>query len=542
VIQRPTDQPSNDSTGLSSGIALFFALIIVVVLAGCGAGGEDPGQTDEKAVAPGPPEIYPGVLDLPAATAEGCLRCSPGGAGPDGREKVAPGPAPLSREFVDAYRLRPPWEPEMPSFLPVDPEENERWMRLMELRSRFLFRRDSATGGWRPDAAASAELNVFDKELTVRLRDGLVWSDGSPASAADWVVAVEQIYQLPGVQSPLKAQTEAGGAVWRALDEVTIEVAFEAIPPDPLSVLAVPPLPLGDPRVASLAEGNIDLLFDLETAKDEIPTILRPGGAAGPSDSIPVLAEVGQPGRFLGSTGPGNRGLVLLVSSEVELSGVIEEVLDAARKPVSGTGLLLLPWEGGRPRRRAQPPQGAPGSDGPGEAPTPGRRLPPEVRIAYSFGSPGARGAAALFADVAEDRGAEKTTVVPENARVLDSELPRFLSGERPLPGDAVIIEVAVDPRHSVPVALSSGAAVLAGGSCVTDAVDDLDEWYNCIETELIEEIGALSGGPVRLVPLGLLPRLVRVSPGACFTAPVPYRARAIDLSGISMASEEEHS
>ncbi len=503
-----------------------------VALAGCGAGGEDRRQGAEEAVSPRPPEVYPGVLDLPAATAEGFLRCSLGGG------EVTLGPVPLSREFVDAYRLRPPWEPEMPSFLPVDPEENERWMRLMESRSRFLFRRDPSTGGWRPDAAASADLDVTEARLTVRLREGLVWSDGTPASATDWVAAVQQIYQLPGVQSPLKAQTEAGGAVWNVLDEVTIEVTFETVPLDPLSILAVPPLPLGEPRIASLAEGNLDVLFDLETAKEEIPTLRRSGDAAGPADSIPALAEADQPGGLLASTGAGERGLVLLAASDVDASGVLEEFRDTARGPGAGSGLLLLPWEGALPRHSA------PESGGPGKAGSPGpdRRLPSEVRIAYSFASPGARGAAELLAALLEERGVEETTVVPENARVLDSALPLFLSGERPLPGDAVLVEVAVEPRYSVPLSLYSRTAWMESGSCATGAVDGVDAWYHCIEIVLVEQLGALSDGPVRLVFLGRLPRLVLVSPGACFTEPVPYGARAIDLGEVSEASEEERS
>ncbi|MFP4432456.1 MAG: ABC transporter substrate-binding protein, partial [Spirochaetaceae bacterium] len=440
------------------------------------------------------------------------------------------GTANLSREFIDAYRLRPPWEPEMPSFLPVDPEEHERWMRLMELRSRFLFRREPSTGGWRPDAAASADLDVTEGKLTVRLREGLVWSDGTPVAAADWVVAVEEIYQRPGIQSPLKAYTESGGAVWRALDKATIEVSFETVPVDPLSILAVPPLPLEEPRVASLAQGNLHVLFDLEAAKDELPILLRPGETPGLPDSIPALAGSDEPGGLPASTGAGDRGLVLLAASDLDVSGVLEGFREIARGSDADPGLLLLPWEGALPRHSGADP-GAPV-----------RRFPPETRIAYSFASPGARGAAELIAALLEERGVEETTVVPENARVLDSALPLLLSGERPLPGDVVVVEVVVDPRYSVPLSLAARIGGMQSRSCARNGVDGVGEWYRCIEGLLIEQLGALSDGPVRLLILGLLPRLALVSPGACFTEPVPYRARAIDLGEVSEASEEDQS
>ena len=373
----------------------------------------------------------------------------------------------------------------------------------------------------------------------MRLREGLFWSDGTPASATDWVAAVQQIYQRPGIQSPLKAQTEAGGAVWNVLDDTTIEVTFETVPLDPLSILAVPPLPLGEPRVASLAEGNLDMLFDLEAAKEELPALRRPGETRSPPNSIPALAEADQPGGLLASTGAGERGLVLLAASDVDASGVLEEFRDIAQGPGAGSGLLLLPWEGALPRHSA-PESGGPGNAG--RAGPPGRRLPSEVRIAYSFASPGARGAAELLAALLEERGVEETTVVPENARVLDSSLALFLSGERPLPGGAVLVEVAVEPRYSVPLSLYSRIARMESGSCATGAADGVGEWYHCIETVLVEQLGALSDGPVRLVLLGRLPRLVLLSPGACFTEPVPYGARAIDLGEVSEASEEEHS
>lgn len=546
MIQRPADRPPSYSTGQSFGIARFLLLVVAVVLAGCGA--------EEKADSPGPPEIYPGVLDLPAATASGFLRCSPGGPDPSqppdllqapgpggtpgGASEVTLGPAPLSREFVDGYRLRPPWEPEMPSFLPVDPGEHDRWMQLMELRSRFLFRRDPATGGWRPDAATSAELDVAEATLTVRLREDLVWSDGTPASAADWVITVEEVYQLPGVQSPLKELTESGGAVWRALDDTTIEVAFESIPPDPLSILGVPPLPVGDPRVASLAQGYIDVLFDLEAAKAELPTLRRPGETESSADWIPALADPHHHGSLLASTGAGNRGLVLVASREFRVSGVFEEFLEVVRRPVAGGGLLLLPWEG-------PPMSGGPGSsdderDGTNDLPDP--QAPSGVRIAYSFASPGARGAALLLASLVEERGDEEIAVVPENAQVLDSVLPDFLSGGRPLPGDAVLIEVSVDHRYSIPLSIYDRIAGAQGDFCGADNADNIDEWYNCIESVIAERMGALSAGAVRLVPLGRLPRLLMVAPGTCFTEPVPYGARGIDLGSISEATEEEES
>ncbi len=476
-------------------------LVLAVVLTGCGAGG-DADKPGPEGASRQPPEIYPGVLDLPAATAAGFLRCSPGGPGRDSPGDLSPGdlslgPAPLSREFVDAYLVRPPWEPEMPSFLPVDTRENERWLGLMELRSRFLFRHDPATGGWRPDAAVSADLNVAEEVLTVRLREELVWSDGTPAVAGDWVGTVESIYQLDGVQSPLKGQTEAGGAVWRALDDTTIEVSFETIPPDPLSILAVPPLPLGDPRVASLAAGNVDMLFDLETARDELPVLRRSGETAIPGNrvTVPVLAAADPTEGLLASTGAGDRGLVLLLPADSEVSGVVEEFLHEVGEPVPGGGLLLLPW--GRVSSRVE-------GDGPNAGdPT----MPLQVRIAYSFASPGARAAAGRLAAHLEEAGVGETAVVPENADVMESALSLFLSGERPLPGDLVVLEIAVDAVEGL---YDRTAAPLSGPSA-----------------------------SVRLLPAGRLPRLVILRPSACFTEPVPSGARAIDLLGLSGGTEE---
>lgn len=541
MIQRLTDRQWTHSAGLSVWIALFLLLSLAAGLAGCGVRGEDPGQGAEETVSPEPPTLYPGVLDLPAATAAGLLRCAPGGPGPleapgqAGTPAVAVnlGPAPLSREFVEAYRLRPPWEPETPSFLPVDPKENERWTELMELRSRFLFRRDPATGGWRPDAAASAELNVAEGKLTVRLQEGLIWSDGTPASATDWVVAVEQIYQLPGVQSPLKAQTEAGGAVWRVLDGATIEVLFETIPPDPLAILAVPPLPLGEPRIASLAQGNLDVLFDLEIAKDELPTLRRAGETEIATEQNVVFVGSERPESLLAATGAGDRGLLLLLPSRLDTSGAVEDLLDTLRDRTSGSGLLVLPWEPVSSRDGERNPEG------------PGAPMRPELRIAYSFGPPGARRAADLLAVHLEDAGVEAISVVPENADAMETSLPLYLSGERPLPGDLAILEVAVDAVSAVPVSLRAADPTGWRDSCATAGVDGVDGWYDCIESIAVDGMAtAISGsvGPVRLVPLGRLPRLVLLSPEACFSEPVPHRGRAVDLVNSAGVPEKEES
>ena len=579
-------------SGPSFRAALFCALIGLlgsVLLPGCRG---DASEAADEAGAPDdggdailePPEAYPGVIDLPRATDAGFFRCetpigaapglpandnqAPGGkqaAGgapaPGGSEAAeenqepgdeprpaagSQGPALLSSEFVREYLVTPPWVPSMPSFLPVDPEEHRRWMRLMELTSRFLFRWDPDTGSWQPDAADSAEFDPGARTLTVRLQEELSWSDGTPATAADWVRSVEEIYQRPGIQSPLRDHTAAGGALWEAVDELTLTVTFESLPRDPLRLLAIPPLPFSDLRIRSLASGNIDALYDLEVARDILPRLTRSGGQreGGADDRAPGAPGAPETNRgilsppikgeaILGTTGASRQALIVLVPSDSPLHPLLPTLLGALNEKSPIPDLFLL--------REAERPQGGAETHGaPAErSPTSQGPAPQEARVAYSFGSPAARAAASFFGRELEALGVEETSLAPENARVLDRQLPRLLSGDRELPGDLVIAEVTLDPTFAIPLSL---LGTLQEANCPPEAVEGLNEWYNCLKSYRRQELpvtGIRSRGSIVLTVLGRLPRLVLLSPSACFDLPVPPGARAIDLLEIPGESGE---
>lgn len=428
----------------------------------------------------------------------------------------------------------------MPAFLPVDPEEHRRWMRLMELSNRLLFRWDPASDSWQPDAAESAELDVASGTLTVRLREGLSWSDGTSATAGDWVRSVKEIYQLPGIQSPLADHTAAGGALWQSVNESTLAVTFDSIPPDPLSLLAIPPLPFSDPRIRSLAMGNIDVLYDLEIERGTLPRLSRTPPEGGTNEASGTEAEGARPDAvlapavrtdaILGTTGAADRGLIVLVSTDSPFHPLLPILLAALEAAGPVPDLFLIPPSPGA--RRLPELRGA--EETQGEA-----RLQ-EARVAYSFGSPAARAAAAFFARELETLGAEQTSTAPENTRVLDSQLPRFLSGDRALPGDLVIAEVMIDPTFSIPASL---LRFFGDPDCNPDTVSNIDEWYNCTEGYLLEELagtGAGSGDPTVFAVLGYLPRLVLLAPSACFELPVPQGAGAVDLLEVPGQPGEE--
>lgn len=105
-----------------------------------------------------------------------------------------------------------------------------------------------------PDLLAAAAVITWKpvenggSSLTVTLRSGLTWSDGSPLQASDWVDAIHEIYLDPRANARYRKTLLAQGELaWLTIDSLTIRIdsrrtisreAFMAlcrIPPQPMA-------------------------------------------------------------------------------------------------------------------------------------------------------------------------------------------------------------------------------------------------------------------------------------------------------------------
>ena len=151
--------------------------------------------------------------------------------------------APMLAELVKAGKLPPVEErlPENPKVVQVvdqigkyggrlrmaDP--SERMDTALRVRHTGLFRYNFGVNQYEPDLAESYAWSNDNKTLTIKLRKGLKWSDGTPFTTADMMFIWEKVYNHPEV-SPAgpPAFWKPGGvpAQWQVIDDYTISFTW----------------------------------------------------------------------------------------------------------------------------------------------------------------------------------------------------------------------------------------------------------------------------------------------------------------------------
>ncbi|MFZ1755738.1 MAG: ABC transporter substrate-binding protein, partial [Caldilineaceae bacterium] len=92
---------------------------------------------------------------------------------------------------------------------------------------RLLFWKSDGFPEMTPNVAKSWEVSEDGKEITLHLREGMKWSDGSPHTTADYMFWYEHMYQneeLVPVRSPFFNIDD--GAKMEALDDYTLKFSF----------------------------------------------------------------------------------------------------------------------------------------------------------------------------------------------------------------------------------------------------------------------------------------------------------------------------
>ena len=107
-----------------------------------------------------------------------------------------------------------------------------------------LLARDSATGELIPNAATSWEYNEDGTELTLKLHEGMTFSDGAPVTADDVVATMLRSKNTPGIVQPRYGLVSDVTAV----DDLTVKVSFTAFDPQFLWLLALGTGAIGDAR------------------------------------------------------------------------------------------------------------------------------------------------------------------------------------------------------------------------------------------------------------------------------------------------------
>lgn len=109
----------------------------------------------------------------------------------------------------------------------------------------YLSRRNQLTLEWEPDLAESWKISADQLSVTVTLRKGLKWSDGTPLTAMDFVWAVNEIYLREGVECNMTSGLYVGDnpSVWEFINDTTLKVTLPEVYAGMLNMLNVPPLP-----------------------------------------------------------------------------------------------------------------------------------------------------------------------------------------------------------------------------------------------------------------------------------------------------------
>ncbi len=100
------------------------------------------------------------------------------------------------------------------------------------------FKRNQFTLEWENNLAESWTLSDDEKVLTVKLQDGLKWSDGEDFTAEDVVFTVNQIHMVDETGSRYQSGLYVGDdpTVWELVDRLTFKITFPTVYADPFSM------------------------------------------------------------------------------------------------------------------------------------------------------------------------------------------------------------------------------------------------------------------------------------------------------------------
>lgn len=122
----------------------------------------------------------------------------------------------------------------------VDGQQMYVWSSIYDT----LLARDSSTGELIPNAATSWEYNGDGTELTLKLQEGMTFSDGAPVTADDVVATMLRSKNTPGIVQPRYGLVSDVTAV----DDLTVKVSFTAFDPQFPWLLALGTGAIGDAR------------------------------------------------------------------------------------------------------------------------------------------------------------------------------------------------------------------------------------------------------------------------------------------------------
>jgi peptide/nickel transport system substrate-binding protein len=138
-----------------------------------------------------------------------------------------------------------------------------------------LVDRNQHTLEWEPELAESWEIGADQQSITLKLREGLVWSDGDDITAEDFVWAVNEVFLNDLVESNYTSGLYVGDepSQWEVVDDLTIRVTLPSVYAGILNLVSQPPLPIHilQPFVAENGIEALNSLWGLDSDPTEIP-------------------------------------------------------------------------------------------------------------------------------------------------------------------------------------------------------------------------------------------------------------------------------
>jgi peptide/nickel transport system substrate-binding protein len=116
------------------------------------------------------------------------------------------------------------------SFNPIVAQETST-TNITDLVVRPVVRRNQLTLEWEPDLAERWEVSADQKTLTIHLRDGLKWSDGTPLTSDDVIFTVNEVIKNEEVDTSDRDAIKVGEefTTWTKIDENTFTITYPQV-------------------------------------------------------------------------------------------------------------------------------------------------------------------------------------------------------------------------------------------------------------------------------------------------------------------------
>ncbi|NCN05353.1 MAG: ABC transporter substrate-binding protein [Spirochaetales bacterium] len=148
---------------------------------------------------------------------------------------------------------------------------------ITDMLGAQLARRNQFSLEYEPFMAESWTVSADEKTVTVKLRPGLVWSDGTPITAKDWVDGFTNIIYNEEVQTNSRDAFFIGEsyAVWTYIDDRTLSLTVSEVYAGLTgALLETSPLPMHilGPIMESQGAEGINTLWGIDTDPTKIPS------------------------------------------------------------------------------------------------------------------------------------------------------------------------------------------------------------------------------------------------------------------------------